>query len=136
MPLLLSLLVNRRRLEEQICQRLQVGDFQIRATFRRKSGSAADKAFSTIYPNACDAEGTSRNDVVVNALGNVEYVLPRNADSLNGLEEIILRWLVTLYLLRGDHVVKIDLEMARCSREKIIIRVADDRQLKARFQTT
>src|ERR1700676_3491416 len=95
---------------------LEVWDFQVGRTFGWARGAEA----STMYQRRRHTQRLRRKHIVVNALADMQHTLRRQPKSLQGQVKRSQGRFVRLGLLRGNDLVKLDLQVPRASREEII----------------
>jgi hypothetical protein len=66
--------------------------------------------------------------VVKAALGHVQHLFRRQTNARQGLPKVVQRWLVALYLLRGDDPIERDVELLIGAGKQVVVGVGDDRK--------
>jgi len=91
-----------------LCQCTHVWDFQIRLRRRwgcaPKPGCVWRRLIQTVA-----SQVFCRCDVMVEALGDMQHLLPRQSNAFEGYMKIVQGRLVGLGLLRGNYPIKLDL---------------------------
>src|SRR5215471_21706474 len=90
-----------------LCQSSHIRDFQIWLRLRWGRGAKTWLRMPSVDPDRGQAEGSSRRNVVVQALGDMQNFLGRHADTCQCHTEIVEGGLVGLRLLGGNNPIEL-----------------------------
>src|SRR5205085_11914090 len=99
-------------------------------------GAHARAGRGAIHPDRGQAEGLGGNDVVIDALSDVENAMPWGLDAGQSKFKKFPRGFVGLGLLRSDDCVEIDAKLGASSGEEVVVDVGEDSETEAVFELT